>query len=155
MILSFVYSDPVCGEEDTRPWIVAHVHYMYFAMFSFFSTAIVMCLVSLFSPPPSEEQVRGLTFWTRNAGSAATVGGTDATVVMREMRLGEEISISPAENEKLGDEKITGMGDRLTENDEESEKNDLPSKRSATDESGKYQELFAPIGVQLLTKALY
>ncbi|KAL5969281.1 Sodium/myo-inositol cotransporter [Taenia solium] len=142
MILSFVYSDPVCGEEDTRPWIVAKVHYMYFAMFSFFSTAILMCVVSLFSPPPSEEQVRGLTFWTRNTDSATTAGGTDPNSVMREMQLGEEISLSPAENEVFGEVKVKGMGDQLTENEDGSEKNDLPSKKSAINESERKYEGF-------------
>ncbi|VDK32234.1 unnamed protein product [Taenia asiatica] len=142
MILSFVYSDPVCGEEDTRPWIVAKVHYMYFAMFSFFSTAILMCVVSLLSPPPSEEQVRGLTFWTRNTDSATTAGGTDPNAVMHEMRRGEEISLSPAENEVFSDEKVKGMGDHLTENEDGSEINDLPPKKSAINESERKYEGF-------------
>ncbi|EUB55628.1 Sodium/myo-inositol cotransporter [Echinococcus granulosus] len=140
MILSFVYSDPVCGEEDTRPWIVAKVHYMYFAMFSFFSTAIVMCLVSLLSPPPSEEQVRGLTFWTRNVSSATTAASsisvTDTdTVVQHEMRLGEEINSNLPEDEKPGEVKVKEMGDQLTEDEERIAKNDLPLKKLIVNES--------------------
>lgn len=78
MVLGFVYSDPVCGEVDTRPWIVGKVHYMYFAMFSFFSTGIVMAIVSLCSKHPSEDQIRGLTFWTRKQMVARdnVVGGS-------------------------------------------------------------------------------
>lgn len=127
MILSFVYPDPVCGEVDTRPWVVANVHYMYFAMFSFFSTALVMSIVSLLSAPPTEAQISGLTFWTRNDGliSAKTKETTgdneDDLSVIRELRLGEEIVLSP-----MGDEEsVNGV-----QEDETSEKNKLPMSKS-------------------------
>ena len=45
-------------EEDERPWIVAHVHYMYFAAGLFFSTGLVTVLVSLCTEPPREYLVR-------------------------------------------------------------------------------------------------
>ena len=49
---------PLCMEEDERPWIVAHVHYMYFAAGLFFSTGMVTVLVSLCTEPPREYLVR-------------------------------------------------------------------------------------------------
>lgn len=85
MILSFVYTDPLCGEVDTRPWIVAGVHYMYFAMFSFFTTGFIMCFVSLCSKPPTEEQIRGLTFWTRKQEVAPSDGSIYSAPVETEM----------------------------------------------------------------------
>ncbi|KAF6774427.1 hypothetical protein AHF37_06596 [Paragonimus kellicotti] len=64
MILSVVYSDPVCGEPDHRPWIISQVHYMYFAVFSFLSTGILMTVISLLGKPPSTEQIHRLTYFT-------------------------------------------------------------------------------------------
>ena len=49
---------PLCMEEDDRPWIVAHVHYMYFAAGLFFITGLVTVLVSLCTEPPREYLVR-------------------------------------------------------------------------------------------------
>uniref|UniRef100_A0A0X3NWJ4 Sodium/myo-inositol cotransporter n=3 Tax=Schistocephalus solidus TaxID=70667 RepID=A0A0X3NWJ4_SCHSO len=87
MGLSFFYPDPICGEVDTRPWVIGRVHYMYFAMISFFSTAIIMCIASLLSKPPTVEKLNGLTFWTRRE-----------PVILREspvsIRVGEEISVN-------------------------------------------------------------
>ncbi|VDN98687.1 unnamed protein product [Rodentolepis nana] len=130
MILSFIYADPICGEPDNRPWIVAKVHYMYFAMFSFFSTGLVMCLVSLASYPPTEEQIRGLTFWTRNEvltpNGQLTFDDDDnsfATKIdgaMLEVRFGDEISRRDTEDEE--EEKVDG------------EKNGLASKKFIVEE---------------------
>lgn len=64
MILTFVYTDPICGEDDTRPWIIKNIHYMYFAMFSFGSTIILVVIVSFFSSPPILSQLHRLTYWT-------------------------------------------------------------------------------------------
>ena len=51
MVLDFSYKAPLCTEEDTRPWIVGQVHYMYFAAFSFWMTGLVAFAVSLFTKP--------------------------------------------------------------------------------------------------------
>uniref|UniRef100_A0A094ZGP8 Sodium/myo-inositol cotransporter n=1 Tax=Schistosoma haematobium TaxID=6185 RepID=A0A094ZGP8_SCHHA len=64
MILTFVYTDPICGEDDTRPWIIKNIHYMYFAMFSFGSTIILVVIVSFFSSSPILSQLHRLTYWT-------------------------------------------------------------------------------------------
>uniref|UniRef100_A0A5K3F3B2 Sodium/iodide cotransporter n=1 Tax=Mesocestoides corti TaxID=53468 RepID=A0A5K3F3B2_MESCO len=121
MVLSFVYPDPICGEPDTRPWIVSQVHYMYFAMFSFFSTAAVMGLVSLCSSPPTEEQVRGLTFWTRK--DATSSSPTDHVVP-----ISEEIKLDPVDDsrDKTGEERAQGG---------ESEKDAGLTKRSDLDKN--------------------
>ncbi|CAL8086153.1 unnamed protein product [Calicophoron daubneyi] len=64
LALNAAYTDPICGEEDTRPWILQKVHYMYFAMFSFISTGLLMVIISLLDTAPSTEQVSRLTYWT-------------------------------------------------------------------------------------------
>ncbi|CAH8842495.1 unnamed protein product [Trichobilharzia szidati] len=64
MILAIVYNDPICGEIDSRPWIIKEIHYMYFAVFSFMSTALLVVIVSLCSKPPTPSQLYHLTYWT-------------------------------------------------------------------------------------------
>ena len=56
MILDFSYAQPMCGVEDTRPSILK-IHYMYFATFVFWLTALMMVIISLFTKAPTEEQV--------------------------------------------------------------------------------------------------
>nr|XP_039266409.1 sodium/glucose cotransporter 4-like [Styela clava] len=65
MILDFVYTAPLCGEEDTRPLVVSKVHYLYFALILTGCTLIVAVSVSLCTPPIASEHLYRLTFWTR------------------------------------------------------------------------------------------
>lgn len=51
MILDFTHLEPRCGEEDTRPSIIAKVHYMYFALILFWVTVITIVVISLFTEP--------------------------------------------------------------------------------------------------------
>ncbi|KAF8565729.1 hypothetical protein P879_09913 [Paragonimus westermani] len=64
LVLTIVYSEPVCGELDSRPWFVSKFHYMYFAVFSFASTTLVMVVVSLLSEPPVQACLQRLTYFT-------------------------------------------------------------------------------------------
>ncbi|KAA3671206.1 uncharacterized protein DEA37_0006258, partial [Paragonimus westermani] len=64
LVLAIVYSEPVCGELDSRPWLVSKFHYMYFAVFSFASTTLVMVVVSLLSEPPVQSCLQRLTYFT-------------------------------------------------------------------------------------------
>lgn len=57
MGLDFWYTEPGCGEPDTRPAIIAQVHYMYFALILFWLTVIISLVVSYFTSPPDESQV--------------------------------------------------------------------------------------------------
>ena len=57
MLLNFVYVEPLCGQPDTRPAIVARIHYMYFAMFLFGTSSATMVVVSLLTKPPADDQV--------------------------------------------------------------------------------------------------
>ena len=57
MILDFTNLEPRCGEEDTRPSIIAKVHYMYFALILFWITVITIVVISLFTKPMKEGNV--------------------------------------------------------------------------------------------------
>jgi len=65
MGLDFYYSAPLCMEPESRPWIVASVHYMYFAAGLFVTTGVVTLIVSLCTAPPRDYMVLRTTFWTR------------------------------------------------------------------------------------------
>ena len=57
MILDFTHLEPRCGEEDTRPSIIAKVHYMYFALILFWITVITIVVICLFTEPMKEGNV--------------------------------------------------------------------------------------------------
>ena len=57
MILDFTYQPPRCGDEDTRPSIIAKVHYMYFALILFWLTIITIVVISYFTEPMPEANV--------------------------------------------------------------------------------------------------
>lgn len=58
MILDFTHLEPRCGEEDTRPSIITKVHYMYFALILFWITVITIVVISLFTKPMKDGNVR-------------------------------------------------------------------------------------------------
>lgn len=57
MILDFTHLEPRCGEEDTRPGIIAKVHYMYFALILFWITVFTIVVISYFTKPRPEGNV--------------------------------------------------------------------------------------------------
>ncbi|XP_022241036.1 sodium/glucose cotransporter 5-like isoform X2 [Limulus polyphemus] len=65
LVLDSVYSEPSCGEEDTRPVILSGLHYMYFALILFWLTALVAVLVSVWTEPPEDFRIIRTTYWTR------------------------------------------------------------------------------------------
>ena len=61
------------NKEDLGGWLFAYadVNFLHFALFLFIACSAVLILVSLSSPPPSAEQLSGLTYATTgDAGSA-------------------------------------------------------------------------------------
>ena len=58
MVLDFVYPAPQCGEDDTRPAIVANVHYTYYGQLIITITILVMVIASLLTEPVEEEEVQ-------------------------------------------------------------------------------------------------
>ncbi|NXR81214.1 SC5A9 protein, partial [Pycnonotus jocosus] len=71
MVMDLVYTAPSCGEEDRRPAVLKDVHYLYFALILCALTAIVIAIVSLFTPPIPEEKLDSLTWWTRHKKAPA------------------------------------------------------------------------------------
>eukprot|EP00057_Strongylocentrotus_purpuratus_P003285 XP_003726323.2 PREDICTED: sodium/glucose cotransporter 4-like [Strongylocentrotus purpuratus] len=67
MVLDFIYLPPVCGEEDHRPDVIKHllIHYMYFALFLYLWTMLIVIIISLFTIPIPKKYLYRLTFWTR------------------------------------------------------------------------------------------
>uniref|UniRef100_T1JG24 Sodium/myo-inositol cotransporter n=1 Tax=Strigamia maritima TaxID=126957 RepID=T1JG24_STRMM len=65
MIMDFVFKEPVCGEEETRPLILIRVHYMYFATILFWQTIILTGVISYFTKPLEDAFIIRTTFWTR------------------------------------------------------------------------------------------
>merc|ERR1719315_397066 len=64
-VLDFTYKAPLCMEIDDRPFIIASIHYMYFAAGLFISTGAVAIIVSLCTDPPRDYMLVRTTFQTR------------------------------------------------------------------------------------------
>ncbi|KAJ8345027.1 hypothetical protein SKAU_G00292200 [Synaphobranchus kaupii] len=65
MVLDFVYPIPLCHEADSRPGVVKYVHFLYFSIILSFFTAAVVIIVSLATEKPTDDQISGLTWFTR------------------------------------------------------------------------------------------
>ncbi|XP_050418899.1 sodium/mannose cotransporter SLC5A10 [Patella vulgata] len=65
MAVDFSYPAPECGEEESRPSVLLYVHYTYFGSMILIITCISIVIFSLISKAPTEEQLRGVTYWTR------------------------------------------------------------------------------------------
>ncbi|XP_062304531.1 sodium/mannose cotransporter SLC5A10 [Osmerus eperlanus] len=64
MVLEFAFPPPRCGVPDPAPSVLRSVHYLHFAILLCGLTVAVVIPVSLLTPPPTEEQLRNLTWWT-------------------------------------------------------------------------------------------
>ncbi|KAJ0050565.1 hypothetical protein NL108_004840 [Boleophthalmus pectinirostris] len=64
MVLEFAFPPLRCGLEDSAPSVLRDVHYLHFAILLCGLTAGVVVVVSLVTPPPSQEQLFNLTWWT-------------------------------------------------------------------------------------------
>ncbi|XP_022806468.1 sodium/glucose cotransporter 5-like [Stylophora pistillata] len=60
-----VWSDPKCGEEDTRPGF-AKMHFMFYAIIIFGVSGFIMVVVSLFTKKIPRDELGGLTWPTIN-----------------------------------------------------------------------------------------
>lgn len=66
MAMSFMYKEPSCGQHvDERPWMLKHVHYMYYAAFLFWATITCTVLISYYTKPPAPFRLIRTTYWTR------------------------------------------------------------------------------------------
>ncbi|XP_071950986.1 sodium/glucose cotransporter 4-like [Antedon mediterranea] len=66
LVLDFTYPPPACAETDTRPNLIKNFHYLHFACFLFGSTILFTVVVSLLTEPMPQEQLIGMTWWTRH-----------------------------------------------------------------------------------------
>ncbi|CAL1601233.1 unnamed protein product [Knipowitschia caucasica] len=64
MVLEFAFPPLRCGLEDSAPAVLRDIHYLHFAILLCGLTAMVVVTVSLVTPPPSQEQLYNLTWWT-------------------------------------------------------------------------------------------
>ncbi|XP_077984824.1 sodium/glucose cotransporter 4-like [Glandiceps talaboti] len=67
MVLDFVFIAPGCDEEDTRPSILANFHYLHFAIFLFVASFVITVFVSVLTKPQRQDELHGLTWWTRHS----------------------------------------------------------------------------------------
>ncbi|KAM9848261.1 sodium/glucose cotransporter 4 [Aulostomus maculatus] len=67
MVLEFSYTAPSCGQPDGRPAVLAHVHYLYFALILLTITCLITAAVSLATPPIPKEHLHRLTWWSRHS----------------------------------------------------------------------------------------
>ncbi|KAM5280844.1 sodium/myo-inositol cotransporter [Ctenodactylus gundi] len=65
LVLAFTYRAPECDQPDNRPAFIKDVHYMYVATALFWVTGLITVIVSLLTPPPTKEQIRTTTFWSK------------------------------------------------------------------------------------------
>ncbi|CAL1594475.1 unnamed protein product [Knipowitschia caucasica] len=67
MAVDFSFPVPACGEVDTRPAVLSQVHYLYFSLILFALSALVICVVSLATPPLPPHCLHRLTWWSRHS----------------------------------------------------------------------------------------
>ncbi|PVD22368.1 hypothetical protein C0Q70_18178 [Pomacea canaliculata] len=65
MALDFTFPAPGCDQMDSRPRVLSAVHYTYFGVLNFFITAIAIVVFSYTGKKQTDEQLRGVTWWTR------------------------------------------------------------------------------------------
>ena len=71
--MEFGFQKPACGDfEATKPpdwWyeLVDKVHYLHFGILLWFISGLVAVVVSLMTPPPPEDSLHRLTFWSRHS----------------------------------------------------------------------------------------
>ncbi|NWW00593.1 SC5AA protein, partial [Machaerirhynchus nigripectus] len=64
MGLELAHPTPLCGVPDQRPWLLADVHYLHFAVLLATVTAAIAVAGSLLTPPVPPAQLKDLTWWT-------------------------------------------------------------------------------------------
>ncbi|XP_060071204.1 sodium/glucose cotransporter 4-like [Ylistrum balloti] len=64
LVLEFVYPQPNCGEEETRPAFLT-INYLYFGIMILFITTVATVLISIFTAKRKEDELVGVTWWTK------------------------------------------------------------------------------------------
>ncbi|KAF1576197.1 Sodium/glucose cotransporter 5, partial [Eudyptes moseleyi] len=77
MGLELAYPAPRCGVPDRRPWLLADIHYLHFAVLLCAATGAVVAGGSLLTPPLPPARLKNLTWWTLSRESSQpSVDGT-------------------------------------------------------------------------------
>ncbi|XP_054699271.1 sodium/mannose cotransporter SLC5A10 isoform X2 [Grus americana] len=64
MGLELAHPAPHCGVPDRRPWLLADIHYLHFAVLLCAATGTVVVGGSLLTPPLPPAQLKDLTWWS-------------------------------------------------------------------------------------------
>ncbi|NWT77915.1 SC5AA protein, partial [Lanius ludovicianus] len=64
MGLELAHPTPLCGVPDQRPWLLADIHYLHFAVLLATVTAAIVVGGSLLTSPVPPAQLKDLTWWT-------------------------------------------------------------------------------------------
>ncbi|XP_068278270.1 sodium/mannose cotransporter SLC5A10 isoform X2 [Nyctibius grandis] len=64
MGLELTHPTPRCGVPDRRPWLLADIHYLHFAVLLCAATGAIVVGGSLLGPPPAPARLKDLTWWT-------------------------------------------------------------------------------------------
>ncbi|XP_006153253.1 sodium/glucose cotransporter 5 [Tupaia chinensis] len=64
LVLEFLHPAPLCGEPDLRPALLRSIHYLHFAVALFALSGAIVVAGSLLTPPPQDDQIENLTWWT-------------------------------------------------------------------------------------------
>ncbi|XP_048177061.1 sodium/glucose cotransporter 5 isoform X3 [Corvus hawaiiensis] len=64
MGLELAHPTPLCGVPDQRPWLLADIHYLHFAVLLAAVTAAIVVGGSLLTSPVPPAQLKDLTWWT-------------------------------------------------------------------------------------------
>lgn len=110
MGIDFAYPAPECGDPETRPSILLNVHYTYFGAIMIFVTSASIIIISLLTQPQDEDQLEGVTWWTRM--KPKDTGGDSVERTSKEdspARNGVQITEAEVPTEQ---EQITGCGKR-------------------------------------------
>ncbi|XP_033727039.1 sodium/glucose cotransporter 4-like [Pecten maximus] len=91
MGLDFAYPAPDCGDPETRPPILLRVHYTYFGTIMIVVTSAAIVIISLCTRQQDEEQLEGVTWWTRLKPEDKGDDSTDS-------HIDQEKDTSPATN---------------------------------------------------------
>ncbi|KAL3870954.1 hypothetical protein ACJMK2_038979 [Sinanodonta woodiana] len=69
LIVELIYPAPPCGEAETRPAFLYKIHFTYFSQITMLMTGVMIVLISLFTTPRSDKELKGVTWWTRLHGT--------------------------------------------------------------------------------------
>lgn len=71
LVVELIYPAPPCGEADDRPAFLTKLHYSYYVQLQLLFTAIMIVVISLCTRSRSEDELKGMTWWTKHTGNVS------------------------------------------------------------------------------------